>query len=98
MDFIVCDSSFFCSLLSLIVVHYARDCSGTCVYIHVPFCHSVIPPVQQVLHGSGDGPHHLREEWRVLLHTLRLHRRQRREGDQERGRGLLLHGQEQAVS
>ena len=25
--FIVCDSSFFlCSLLSLIVVHYARDC------------------------------------------------------------------------
>ena len=29
--FIVCDSSFFllCSLLSWIVVHYARDCSCT---------------------------------------------------------------------
>ena len=32
MHFRVCDSSFFllCSLLSLIVVHYARDCSCTC--------------------------------------------------------------------
>ena len=30
--FIVCDSSFclLCSLLSLIVVHYARDCSCSC--------------------------------------------------------------------
>ena len=34
--FIVCDSSFFllCSLLSFIVVHYARDCSCTCIYIY----------------------------------------------------------------
>ena len=31
--FIVCDSSFFllCSLLSFIVVHYAHDCSCTCM-------------------------------------------------------------------
>ena len=36
--FIACDSSFFllCSLLSLIVVDYARDGSCTCtIYIHV---------------------------------------------------------------
>ena len=31
--FVACDSSFFllCSLLSFIVVHYARDCSCTCI-------------------------------------------------------------------
>ena len=33
--FILCGSSFFllCSLLSLIVVHYVRDCSCTCMRI-----------------------------------------------------------------
>ena len=39
--FIACDSSFFllCSLLSLIVVHYARDCSCMYMYdIHVYTC------------------------------------------------------------
>ena len=34
---ITCGSSFFllCSLLSLIVVYYARDCSCTCTAVHV---------------------------------------------------------------
>ena len=42
--FIVYDFSFFliCSLLSLIVVHYARDCSCTCIlyneHVHVCEC------------------------------------------------------------
>ena len=40
MDFIVCDSSFFllCSLLSFIVVHYARDCSCMYVCVHHESC------------------------------------------------------------
>ena len=65
MDFssIACDSSFFllCSLLSLIVVHYARDWSCTCLCIKVLwlyifticllFWQSIDLPVFIVLHN-----------------------------------------------
>ena len=49
--FIACDSSFFllCSLLSLTVVHYARDCS--CAYIQA----TVLMHCTQLVTGWGAG-------------------------------------------